>query len=194
MRLGVLIVSATLALAGAAHAQTTAPQPVMPQRIAGTVKSLSSDQLVLGTDKGEVRLPITPQTRVLASETASATEIAPGSYLGTANVTTADGGEATEVHLMASGPNVHTPMDDAGMMMTNGRVKSVTTTSRGREMDIDYGAGSRHVVVPAQAPVTRMVASDLASLKTGTAVTAIVRPDADGKPSVTAITLTPAKP
>ena len=62
---------------------------------------------------------------------ATVSEIKPGGYLGTANVTSPAGGKATEVHLMDNGPNVHFAMDaDKGLMMTNGHVKSVQTTAK----------------------------------------------------------------
>lgn len=195
MRIRTLLISATLvAAASAAQAQSGAGLQAMPERVMGTVKSVSSDHLTLATEKGDVDLQITPQTRVVANESATAAEIAPGAYLGTANVTTAEGGKATEVHLMDDGPNVHAPMDaNAGLMMTNGRVKSVTTTAKGREMDVDYGGGSRHVVVAADTPVTRMAPAEFKALKVGADVTAFMRPGADGK-RVAAFVVLPAAP
>jgi hypothetical protein len=166
----------------------------MGERITGTVKSVGTDHLVLSTDKGDVDVAVTPQTRVLNREPAEAAEIKAGAYLGTANVTGPDGGLATEVHLMDNGPNVHSPMNaDAGLMMTNGHVKSVQTTAKGQEMDVDYGSGVRHVVVPANTPVTRMQASNVDSLTVGAPVTAALRPGADGKVAAAFIILGPQK-
>lgn len=195
MRLTLVLAAATLALAaGAAQGETpAAPQP-MPQRVSGTVKALPPGHLLLTTASGEVDLLVTPQTRVLTRTAASAAEIAAGSYLGSANVTTAEGGQATEVHLMADGPNVHSTMDaNAGLMMTNGHVTSVQTTAKGREIDVNYGTGARRIVVAADTPVTRMVASDLSSLKVGAAVTAILKPG-EGPPTANYITFTPPAP
>ena len=185
---------ALVIFAGAANAQPAGPSSPMGERVSGTVKSVAADHVVLSTDKGEVDVLVTPQTRVLNREPASASQIKAGGYLGTANVTGPGGGTATEVHLMDNGPNVHSVMNaNAGLMMTNGHVKSVQTTSKGEEMDIDYGSGVRHVVVPASTPVTRMISSDVASLKVGAAVTAALRPGADGKLTAAYIILAPTK-
>lgn len=194
MRLTLTLAAALAIAAGAAQGQTpAAPQP-MPQRVSGAVKALAPGHLVLTTASGEVDLLVTPETRVLTRTTASAAEIGAGSYLGSANVTTPEGGKATEVHLMADGPNVHSIMDaNAGLMMTNGHVTSVETTAKGREMEVNYGAGARRIVVAADTPVTRMVASDLSSLKPGAAVTAILKPG-EGPPTAMYITLTPPAP
>ncbi len=198
MRLTLAIAAAFAIAAGAAQGQTPAAPPSapqsMPQRVSGAVKALAPGHLVLTTASGEVDLLVTPETRVLTRTTASAAEIGAGSYLGSANVTTPEGGKATEVHLMADGPNVHSIMDaNAGLMMTNGHVTSVETTAKGREMEVNYGAGARRIVVAADTPVTRMVASDLSSLKPGAAVTAILKPG-EGPPTATYITLTPPAP
>lgn len=190
-----LALAAVLAvLAGAANAQPAAPSAPMGERVAGVVKSVAADHLVLSTDKGDVDVPVTPQTQLLNREPASASEIKAGGYLGTANITGPAGGTATEVHLMDNGPNVHSVMNaDTGLMMTNGHVKSVKTTPNGEEMDVDYGSGVRHVVVPANTPVTRMVASGLGGLKAGEAVVAALRRDPDGKSWAAFILLAPQK-
>jgi hypothetical protein len=190
-----LIAAAAALITSAAFAQTPPPQG---QRVAGTVKSVSADHLVLTTAQGEVDVAVTPQTRVLMREAAKTEAIKPGAYLGTSNQTSADGasGTATEVHLMADGPNVHYPMNGAGLMMTNGHVKSVATTAKGLEMDVDYGKGTtRHVVVTKDTSTTQMVDLGLTGLKPGVAVTANTAPGPDGKPVASFIVLqAPAAP
>jgi len=177
-----------------ASAQTANPPAFVGAPVTGTVKAVNSDRVVLSTAKGDVDVPLTPETRVLTREEAAASEIKPGGYVGTANVTNAAGGTATEVHMMDNGPNVHFPMNEApGLMMTNGHVKSVQITPKGQEMDVDYGAGIRHVVVPPATPVTRMIASDVASLRIGEAVTARFRAAADGKSTAAYIVVDPPK-
>jgi len=106
-----------------------AQQPPQGERIAGAVKSITSGDLILATAKGDVDVAITPQTRVLLRQSASASDIKPGAYLGTSNqnASEADTGTATEVHLMDNGPNVNYPMNNSGLTMTNGHVKNVTS-------------------------------------------------------------------
>jgi|GEM_PF-6214251 len=172
-----LSLATTLAalLVGAAAAQAPAP-------VVGSVKSMSEGHVVIATTSGDVDLLLTPQTRVAARQTASPDDIKVGDYLGTGNVTTPEGGVATEVHLMATGPNVaNTPMAQPNQVMTNGHVKAVQNTAKGKEMDVDYGgAETRHVIVAANTPVTRL---NEAKLTTGASVIVRTASGADGKPA-----------
>ena len=161
--------------ASMAGAQTTAMSP-----ITGTVKTLSDGHVVVVTAGGEVSVRMTSKTRVFSQVKVSAPEIKTGSYLGTANVDSAAGGVATEVHLMDDGPNVaNTPMPAPNTVMTNGHVKSVVSTPKGQEMEVDYGGSqTRHVVVPQNTPVSRMAPTTLA---VGDAVTVRAATDGDGQ-------------
>jgi hypothetical protein len=177
--------------AGAAGAQQ-APQGT---RVAGTVKSVTADDLILTTANGDIDLAVTPQTRVLARQPGSASDIKPGAYLGTSNQdsTVAGTGTATEVHVMDHGPNVNYPMNSSGLTMTNGHVKSVTTTAKGEEMDVDYGqATPRHVVVSKDTNITKMIDIGSGGLRPGMDVTAMTTTGADGKPTATFISITSA--
>jgi hypothetical protein len=174
-----------------------AQQPPQGERIAGTIKSVTTSDLILATAKGDVDLAITPQTRVLARQAASKTDIKPGAYLGTSNqnAAVADTGTATEVHLMDNGPNVNYPMNSSGLTMTNGHVKSVTHTAAGEEMDIDYGKDTtRHVVVTTDTAVTKMSDVGTSALKQGVNVGAMTTTAADGKPTATYIVIDPPAP
>lgn len=166
--------------------QVASAQQMPPgERIVGTVKSVAAGKLVLATAKGDVTITTTPQTRALLSQPASASDIKPGAYLGTSNQNAAspDTGTATEVHLGDNGANVNSPMNDSGLTMTNGHVKSVSHTAKGQEMDIDYGqAKTRHVVVAAGTPITKMTDVGMAALKPGVAITAMTTNGTDGKP------------
>jgi len=185
------LAAAALALAGAASAQM--PQG---QRLTGTVKAADASHVVITAASGDVDLAITPQTRILVQQKASAADIKPGAYLGTANVTDATGnGKAAEVHMMDNGPNVHSVMDaDKHLVMTNGHVKSVSATPKGEDLEVDYGAAApQHVVVPAGTPVTRLAPGDIAAVKTGEMVQALAVPGADGKLSAAFIAVAAPK-
>jgi antitoxin (DNA-binding transcriptional repressor) of toxin-antitoxin stability system len=174
----VALVSLIVQVAGA---QQAPPR----ERIAGTVKSVAAGKLVLVTAKGDLAITTTPQTKVLLIQAASASDIKPGTYLGTANQNASgpNAGTATEVHLGDDGPNVNSPMNESGLTMTNGHVKSVTHTAAGEEMDIDYGqATTRHVVVTTDTAVTKMTDVGVAALKPGVGVTAMTTTGQDGKP------------
>lgn len=183
----VVLVTLLAQIAGAQQA----PRGV---RIAGTVKSIAANTLILTTAKGDVAVTLTPHTRVLLSQPANAGDIKPGTYLGTSNqnASAPNTGTATEIHLADNGPNVNFPMNQSGLTMTNGHVTNVTHTATGEEMDIDYGkATTRHVVVPADTRVTRMADIGVAGLKPQISVTANTTPGTDGKPVATFILIAP---
>lgn len=185
MRSGFIALTCLLVASGTAFAQTQ-PSAAMRQGVAGVVKSVSATDLVLTTANGDVDISITPQTRVLAREGAAVSDIQPGTYLGTSNHTAADGtsNTATEVHVMANGPNVNYAMDpanDPSLMMTNGHVTAVQNTAKGTEMDVDYGQGApRHVIVNGDTSMTRMNDVGVAGLHAGLQVNARTSTDAQG--------------
>lgn len=193
MRTHLVSLALVLCTVGAASAQ----QAAQSVRITGTVKSATATDVVLVTEKGDVDIAITPQTRVLIRQPAAASDIKVGSYLGTANQNTAEAGTGTanEVHIMNMGPNVNSPMNKPGLMMTNGHVKSVTHTAKGDELDIDYGqAQTRHVIVSKDTTMTRMVDLGASGLKPGLEVNANTTSGANGKPTATFVMInTPAK-
>jgi hypothetical protein len=188
----------TLAVALLTTAAVTAGAQQAPPgtRIAGTVKSVTASDVILTTSTGDIDVAITPQTRVLVRKPASVSDIKPGAYLGTSNQNSADGasGTATEVHLMQNGPNVNYAMNNSGLTMTNGHVKSVNQTANGQEMDIDYGqATTRHVVVSTETAVTTMEDVGLAGLQPGLEVNAMTTSGTNGQPTATFIAIsTPA--
>ena len=187
MRSWLLSLSCAAALvAGAALAQT--PSATASGPITGVVKSVAPDALVVTTASGDVTVGMSAQTRVLKREPGAASDIKPGAYLGASNQSASDGvnNTATEVHVMANGPNVEQQMDpqhNPGLMMTNGHVISVKATDRGEEMDVDYGgAAPRHVVVPHNAAMSRLTDVGASALQPGMKVMARTAAGADGKP------------
>ena len=188
----IVCVLTAFALAGAAAAQ----QGPQGQRIAGKISAVAPGEVVIATASGEVHVALSPQTRILRRETARVEDIAAGAYLGTANPTNADGasGTSTEVHLMDTGPNVHRPMNDAGLVMTNGHVKSVSATKAGVQIDVDYGDGAQHIVVPADTPTTRMTNADPKALAPGEDITTVAQPGADRKLTASFITISGPAP
>lgn len=173
-----------------------AQQAPQGTRIAGKIKAVAADHVVLTTAHGDMNIAVTAHTRVLVRESASVSDIKPGTYLGTSNqnsVSDSSAGTATEVHLAANGPNVNFPMNQSGLTMTNGHVKAVKATPAGEEMDIDYGKSTeRHVLVKQGTPVTKTKEIGLAGLKPGLEVTASTNRASDGKPTASFIIIGPA--
>jgi hypothetical protein len=193
MRIASLFVVALLTAVVTPAGAQRAPQGT---RLAGTVKSVNSTDLVLATANGNVDVALSPRTRVLVRESASASDIKPGAYLGTANQSSAadsNAGTATEVHLADNGPNVNFPMNESGLTMTNGHVKTVTSTPDGKEMDIDYGQSTtRRVLVKNGTVVTKMNEVGVQALKPGVEVNAMTNPGTDGRPTANFILVGPA--
>jgi len=176
----VLLAASLVHIAGA---QPPAGGPPRGTRISGTIKSVTAGKLVLATAKGDVTIALTAKTRIAERKPASADDIKPGSYLGTANqnASSPDVGTATEVHLMKNGPNVNFAMNNSGLMMTNGHVTSVTPTASGEELNIDYGQGTtRHVVLNRGTQVTQMTDIGAEALKPSVPVTVTVVAAPDG--------------
>ena len=189
---------AAAALVVLVAASAGAQQPVPGLRIAGIVKSVTASDVILTTDKGEIDVAVTPRTRVLRRQHETAGGIKPGAYLGTSNQdgATAGTGTATEVHLMENGGNVNYPMNDSGLTMTNGHVKSVKQTASGQEMEIDYGqAATRHVTVTKSTQVSRLIDIGVAGLTPGVTVDVRGMAGPEGKVTASFIAITvEAKP
>ena len=190
-----VLLTSAVALLGVFAIPAGAQQAPRGTRITGTIKTVAADHLLLATASGDVDIGLTAHTRVLQRESASISDIKPGSYLGTSNQNSAqDGsaGTATEVHLADNGPNVNFPMNKSGLTMTNGHVKAVTATPAGEEMDIDYGKGTdRHVLVKEGTPVTKTKELGLAALKPGVEISATTSRASDGKATASFIVVGP---
>jgi hypothetical protein len=87
-------------------------------------------------------------------------------------------------------------MNNSGLTMTNGHVKSVTQTANGQEMDVDYGqAATRHIRVTKDTNVSRMVEVGLGGLTPGVSVDARATTGTGGKLTATFISIkSAAKP
>ncbi len=66
-------------------------------------------------------------------------------------------------------------------MMTNGTVGTVTSVSSGREMEVSYPNGSRHIVVPPDVPIVLItLGGDRSLVKPGVPVFMAAATEADG--------------
>ena len=65
--------------------------------------------------------------------------------------------------------------------MTNGTVGTVTAVSGGRAIDVSYPSGTRHIVVPPNAPIVLITpGADQSLIKPGVSVFLVAAPGADG--------------
>jgi hypothetical protein len=171
MRLSFLGVICLLALGQAAVAQ-------VPQNVKGRVAAIKGDTVTVTTASGDVTVVLAPDWSISVSAPIAIGQIKPGSFIGTTNVNVPGGGRSTEIHVFPPGAKAFAGqrMLDAGSgsMMTNGTVGKVVASANGRELDISFPGGMRHVMVPPIALITSVTPVDRAQFKPGIVVSIAV--------------------
>ena len=184
------IVAALVAIAAPALAQTPAapaapPAPPAPQIVRGTVTAVTPTALTVTARDGKVlTVGLSKDWAVQVTEPITAADIQAGSFIGTAEMPQADGtGRSLEVHVFPPGVKMgegHYGWDlKKGSMMTNGTVGKVVAGDHGRELDVSYSTGVRHIVVPPKTPIVQITPGDRGLVKPGVKVflVAIKTPD-----------------
>jgi len=160
----------------AAFAADPAPVPAAAARptfIRGTVKSLEGDVLTVATREGGTAVvKLVTGWTVTEVKPVSPDAIQPGSFIGTTEVDRPDGsGVSLEVHVFPPGVKMgegHYPWDlKPGSNMTNGTIDNVVTGVKGREVDVSYPGGDRHVAIPTDIPIVQFGLGDRALVKPG---------------------------
>jgi hypothetical protein len=183
-RMKVGVIFAALAFAGAAPAQAPAAKIT---RLRGYIVSLTGDTLTVHRNSGEtVSVALAPNLVVGAVKNIKLSDIKPGSFIGTAAITGANGTmTATEVHVFdesARGTGEgHRAFDMApNSTMTNGNVDSVLQATSGRVLQLSYKGGSNTVTVPENVPVVAFIPADRTDLIAGKKVVVTATPTAGG--------------
>ncbi len=154
--------------------------------VRGVVAQASDTALVItGRDGKTVNVNLAPNWTVAVLKPIPVDQIQPGSFIGTTEMPQADGtGLSVEVHVFPPGVKMgegHYPWDlEPGAMMTNGTVGTVASVSGGRALDVTYPSGTRHVIVPPNAPVVLITpGGDHSLIKAGVSVflVAVTGPD-----------------
>ena len=172
----------TLWLPGFAAAQPPGPPPVAR----GTIVKLVDDTLTLKTDAGKTEtITLAKDWGVTVLKPVEVSTIQPGSFIGTAEMPQKDGtGRSLEVHVFPPGVKAgegHYGWDSRkGSMMTNGTVGKVTSTPKGRELDLSYPNGERKIVVPPGVPIVQFTDGERSLIKPGIPAFLIVPPGKDG--------------
>jgi hypothetical protein len=164
--------------------------------VTGQIKSATTSQLTIASQGKTDTVDLTPQTVIMAAHKGTLADIKPGSFIGTTNVPSGDGGgSSTEVHIfppgikMGEGDRSTGPAPRAGTAsrmtngtvssagpatggsrMTNGAVGTVSGGAGGLEMDVTYEGGKRHIIVSPKTPVQVMSMASPKQLTKGTAV------------------------
>jgi hypothetical protein len=176
----------SLVVAGAALAQTPAAPAFAPKILRGDIVSLAADKITLKTREGKrVEVALTKSWSVSLTKAVTAAEILPGSFIGTTNMPESEGvGRSLEVHVFPPGVKMgegHYGWDlKPGSMMTNGTVGKVVSGAKGRELDVSYSSGVRHIVVPPGTPIVQITPADRALAQPGTKVFVVAGSTASG--------------
>ncbi|HEY8573061.1 hypothetical protein [Phenylobacterium sp.] len=184
-----MLKTAALALAAAAAASVALAQtPPTPSVVRGKVAALSGNTLTVKTDRGPTQaITLTPTWVVSVTKPVPIDAIQPGSFIGTSNMPTKDGGgRSLEVHVFPPGVKMgegHYGWDlKKGSMMTNGTVGTVVAGKKGsRELDVNYTYGKRHITVPANVPVVQITPGKREQIKPGVPVFLVVQKRPDGQ-------------
>ena len=167
-------IGAVLITAASALAQPAAPPA--PQIVRGTVTAVTPAGLKITSRDGKpLVVALSPDWAVQVTKPVTVDAIQAGSFIGTAEMPQANGaGRSLEVHVFPPGVKMgegHYGWDlKKGSMMTNGTVGKVTTGAHGRELDVSYSTGTRHIVVPPNVPIVQITPGDRAMVKPGTKV------------------------
>ncbi|MDB5964428.1 MAG: hypothetical protein JWQ72_928 [Polaromonas sp.] len=172
----------------AAQAQSPAPPPASI-RLRGNIVSVAPGSITVKDRSGEtVVLAINGQTEVTEVYPIALSDIAAGSFIGTAALPQADGSQraiaVTVFPEAARGRGEgHRPFDLLpASTMTNATVADVVAAPNGRTLQLKYAGGEKTLVVPPDAPVVTFRAADRSLLVPGASVslTAAMR---DGGPA-----------
>jgi hypothetical protein len=175
-----------LACASLALCQKALAQNEVTQRVRGQIVSVSANALTLkvrGGDKESIAL--TPDWSVIQVKAVDVNTIQPGSFIGTTEMERPDGtGRSLEVHVFPPGVKMGEGHYDWDLQpkskMTNGTVGKVTAGHNGRELEVAYPGGARHVVVPKNVPVVLMEAGDRSLVRAGASVFIVAARKPDG--------------
>ena len=156
-----------------------------PQRIRGTITSLSGDALMVKTREGrDVTLQLTPDAQVVTAKKGTMADFKTGSFVGVTSVKDANGRlVAQRVHALGPQvPQMHGAWDSIpNSMMTNANIESSAQVSGGNELTLKYKDGEQKILVTPQTQYFTFVPGTRADLKPGETIFAGARMDNDGK-------------
>lgn len=159
-----------------------------PTRVRGTIASLEGNVLhVTAKTGGDTMITLGPKLTVSAVVPSSMADIKPGSFIGTAAETQADGTlVAKEVHvfpeaLRGTGEGHYAFDLGPKSTMTNGTVGQEVTGASGNALTVKYKGGEQSVTVPPGVPVVTFEPGDRTELVPGAHVIVFAQTGGDGK-------------
>jgi hypothetical protein len=173
----VLVAAATLAVATAACAQSTA-------RVRGTITGVDAAVMAVKTREGrDVKLVLGDNVTVAVAKAARFEDLKPGDFVG---VTTTPGPDGmplvVEVHYLA--PTTTEGQSSSDLMpnatMTNASVTGANVVNGKREVTLQFKGTTQKAVVPDGAAIVRGVPGTRADLVPGEYVFVVAQVGADG--------------
>ncbi|MEX3933554.1 hypothetical protein AB4Y32_17395 [Paraburkholderia phymatum] len=182
IKLGAAFMAAALASAAFAQAPDT-----KPARIRGEIVSHDGETLKVHRRSGDtVSIDVKPPAKVSAVKAMQLSDVKPGTFIGTAATTGADGKlTATEVVVFpesARGTGEGHYAWDLGpkSSMTNANVDTVVQSTSGRDLKLSYKGGSNVVTVPPNVPVVTFAPAEQSELTPGKKVFVVATPASQG--------------
>lgn len=164
-----------------------------PQRIRGTVESISASSMTMKSRKGEILTLVLPANLVVTEAyPVELADIKAGSYVGIGGMPLPDGAQrAVGVTVfpenMRGTSEGHFPYDYAPQStMTNATVADVAAAPEGRKLRLRYKDGEKTIIVPPGTPIVSYRPGDRSLLVPGANVAASVS-EIDGKPTAARI-------
>lgn len=158
-----------------------------PQRVRGTVDSLSGTTLTVASREGpKVAITLAAGYQVRGVKAAAAADIKAGDFVGVASLPRAAGGDgALEVLIfpaaMKGAGEGSFPWDlQANSTMTNATVSNAVEATDGRSLTLTYPEGSKTVALPEGIPVVTFAEATEADLTAGATVFVPATKAADG--------------
>jgi hypothetical protein len=185
-----------IALAACLCAGAAIAQNAPPTRIRGTVAAVEGNTISISTREGaKVDVLLNDPLTVSTVKQVDLADIRPGTYVGIATRTGADGAmQALEVLVfpepMRGAGEGHYAWDlEPGSMMTNGTVTGAVEATSGRELSLSFKGGNNKIVVPPGTPIVTFAPAERADLKPGVPIFLIAPKNAEGKLAVSRVTV-----
>lgn len=181
VRLIALFFAVVLAAPLAARADTNSQVS-----LSGTIVSTTASTLTIDTSSGQKTVSYDPKSRFFVVSTSSLSDVAEGSFIGTAVAPGTDGTfTSIEVHIFApalrgtgegftqmAGSGNHmmanaTVHVAAPNMMANSTVRTVGSTGGEKTITMTFPSGTKTIHIPANVPITYIEPGSLATLTRG---------------------------
>jgi len=185
-----------LALTTACVFAATALAQAPLTRIRGKIATLEGQVLTVDTREGtKVDVTLGNPLSVFTVKPVPLTDVRPGTYVGIASRTGANGhAEALEVlvfpEAMRGAGEGHYSWDlEPGSMMTNGNITAAVAAKSGRDLTLTYKGGTTDIDVPPGAPIVTLAPAERSDLKPGAPVMLGAAKAADGKLTASRVTV-----